>query len=147
MEVCGLLQTITKHLFKSDKIISIMIHFKFIEDINSYQPIQSFIAVIDSNVRTKEELFNELYDKLQLPDYFGFNWDALSDCLRDFHWIQNKGIVLAHTVIPHIEENDLKTYLEILNDAVQDWQTDEEHYLEIIFPRASEYALKSLMNL
>ena len=124
-----------------------MIHFKFIEDINSYQPIQSFIAVIDSNVRTKEELFNELYDKLQLPDYFGFNWDALSDCLRDFHWIQNKGIVLAHTVIPHIEENDLKTYLEILNDAVQDWQTDEEHYLEIIFPRASEYALKSLMNL
>ncbi|NOY97204.1 MAG: hypothetical protein GXO81_12720 [Chlorobi bacterium] len=21
------------------------------------------------------------------PSYFGFNWGALSDCLRDFDWI------------------------------------------------------------
>ncbi|WP_257667142.1 barstar family protein [Parapedobacter tibetensis] len=124
-----------------------MVHFKFIEDINSYQPIQSFIAEVDSNVRTKGELLNELYNKLQLPDYFSFNWDALSDCLRDFHWMQNKGIVLIHTVIPHIEENDLKIYLEILNDAVQDWQTDENHYLEVIFPKSSEDALKALVSI
>jgi RNAse (barnase) inhibitor barstar len=124
-----------------------MVHFKFIEDINSYQPAKSFLAIIDANVRGKEDLLKELHNKLQLPSYFGFNWDALLDCLRDFHWIQNKGIVLIHTVIPHIEENDLKTYLEILNDAIQDWQTDDEHYLEVIFPKSSEDALKALVNL
>ncbi len=26
---------------------------------------------------------------------FGFNWGALSDCLRDFDWIEKKEIVLV----------------------------------------------------
>jgi RNAse (barnase) inhibitor barstar len=98
-------------------------------------------------VKSEDELFEELYKKLNFPDYFGFNWNAVYDCLRDFHWIQNKGIVLIHTEIPQIEENDLKVYLEILKDAVQDWQTDEEHYLEVIFPKSSEDALKSVVSL
>jgi RNAse (barnase) inhibitor barstar len=143
----GLLQTITKHLFLSDKIISVMVHFKFIDDINSYQSDNSFVVFISKDVKSEDELFEELYKKLNFPDYFGFNWNAVYDCLRDFHWIQNKGIVLIHTEIPQIEENDLKVYLEILKDAVQDWQTDEEHYLEVIFPKSSEDALKSVVSL
>lgn len=124
-----------------------MVHFKFIEDINSYQPAQSFSAVINPAVSTKDELLKELYNKLQLPDYFGFNWDALLDSLRDFHWIKDRGIILIHTVIPHIEEQDLRIYLEVLNEATQDWKPDDEHYLEVIFPKSSEYALKSLLSL
>jgi len=147
MGKCGLRQTIIKHLFQSNKLISIMVHLKFIEDVNSYQPVQSFIAEVDYSVRSKGQLLNELYNKLQLPDYFGFNWDALSDCLRDFHWIRNKGIVLIHSATPQIEENDLKIYLEILNDAAQDWQTDENHSFEVIFPKTSEDALKALLSI
>jgi RNAse (barnase) inhibitor barstar len=124
-----------------------MLHFKFIEDINSYQPAQSFSAVIDPTISTKDELLKELNNKLQLPDYFGFNWDALLDCLRDFHWIEDKGIILKHTIIPHIQEQDLRVYLQVLNEAIQDWRQDDEHYLEVIFPKSSEYALKSLASL
>lgn len=123
-----------------------MINFKFIEDINSYQPAQSFWVVIDPAISTKDELLKELYNKLKLPDYFGFNWDALLDCLRDFHWIKDKGIILMHTKIPHIEEHDLKVYLQVLNEAIQDWKPDDEHYLEVIFPKSSEYALNSLVS-
>jgi hypothetical protein len=123
-----------------------MVHLKFIEDIHSYQPANSFLVVVNSNVTTKEELLNELYNKLQFPDYFGFNWDALFDCLRDFHWIQQKGVILIHTLIPRIEEGDLKKYLEILNDAIKDWKVDDEHYLEAIFPKSSEAGLKALVK-
>jgi len=34
-------------------------------------------------VRTPERLFDELSSSLDLPDYFGRNWDALDECLRD----------------------------------------------------------------
>lgn len=34
-------------------------------------------------IRTPERLIDELSRTLDLPDYFGRNWDALDECLRD----------------------------------------------------------------
>ena len=75
------------------------------------------------------------------PDYFGFNWDALSECIRDFHWITQQGIVLVHDELPAIDEASLLIYMNILIDAVNDWKEGEEHYLEIVFPKNAENLL------
>ena len=61
-----------------------MQNIKFIKDIPSCNPRDAFIAWLPLNIHGKEELFIQLSNKLNLPDYFGFNWDALFDCLRDF---------------------------------------------------------------
>lgn len=45
-----------------------------------------FLASIKSNIHSVDELMEELKFKLNFPDYFGSNWDALSDCLTDFFW-------------------------------------------------------------
>jgi len=121
--------------------------FNFIDKVSTYESDKSFLAKIDSNIKTKESLFENLYSKMQFPNYFGFNWDALFDCLRDFHWIEEKKIVLIHTEVPQINETDLKTYLNILHEAIQDWKEDDTHVLEVVFPKADESKLKSLMNL
>nr|WP_093908102.1 barstar family protein [Streptomyces sp. cf386] len=34
-----------------------------------------------------DAVFQQFYDGLNLPNYFGWNWDALSDCLRDLKWL------------------------------------------------------------
>ena len=34
-------------------------------------------------IRSQEDLFRELARVLEFPDYFGHNWDAVSDCLSD----------------------------------------------------------------
>jgi len=49
----------------------------------------SFIVHL-KRVKNEEELFIELSSKLQFPDYFGYNWNAVYDCLRDLHWIEQK---------------------------------------------------------
>ncbi|WP_282795842.1 barstar family protein [Streptomyces sp. CC224B] len=39
-------------------------------------------------------VFTQFYEHLRLPDYFGWNWDALNDCLSDLHWITARRYLL-----------------------------------------------------
>ncbi|WP_051782524.1 MULTISPECIES: barstar family protein [unclassified Streptomyces] len=41
-----------------------------------------------------DAVFMQFYDRLRLPDYFGWNWNALFDCLRDLHWLPAERYVL-----------------------------------------------------
>jgi hypothetical protein len=44
------------------------------------------MAVFDldgESIRGKDDLLRATAEALQFPDYFGMNWDALLDCLRD----------------------------------------------------------------
>lgn len=43
-----------------------------------------FASVIGTyGVTTETELFSRMSKALAFPSYFGMNWNALSDCLRD----------------------------------------------------------------
>jgi len=44
---------------------------------------------------TKESLLDAVAGVLAFPDYFGRNWDALDECLRDLTWLEASGIVLV----------------------------------------------------
>lgn len=123
-----------------------MKNFKFIENIETYKPDGSFVVTIDSEINSKEELLKTISINLRLPDYFGINWDALDDCLRDLHWINENLVVIMHKVIPHIKEDELKIYLRLLDEAVQEWEGDQQHSLEIVFPKTSERALLELID-
>lgn len=71
----------------------------------------------------KEELLRNLADALQFPGWFGMNWDALYDCLRDLGWIPQRRIILVHPPLsPGMPEADLRTYLEVLRHTIEDWE-------------------------
>ena len=108
--------------------------FLFIDNPQSYFSDVEFVANL-SRSDGKSALFEQLKDRLRLPDYFGMNWDALLDCLRDFNWIEEHGIVLVHDDLPTLSEENLKIYLQILFEAIQDWKEGEEHYLKAVFPK------------
>lgn len=93
----------------------------------------------------KRQLLRQLNDKLLFP-YFGFNWDALYDCLRDFNWVRQRKIIIIHDDLPKIERHSLKIYINILIDAMNDWKEGEEHSLDIIFPKQYEQEIASLLN-
>ena len=110
-----------------------MKEIKFVEDIKTYDPKDAFIARLPTNINGKEDLLKELSAKLNFPDYFGFNWDALYDCLRDLNWINQKEIVLVHDELPLLDNETLKNYINLLYMTVQDWQISEEHQFEVVF--------------
>jgi RNAse (barnase) inhibitor barstar len=47
-----------------------------------------------ASIATEEDLFSAVAKGLRFQDYFGKNWDALDECLRDMAWLPAKGYVL-----------------------------------------------------
>lgn len=43
---------------------------------------------------TEREMFSALAKSLSFPTYFGHNWDAIDECLRDLTWLPARGYVL-----------------------------------------------------
>ena len=57
-------------------------------------PYIDFVVIEGSKICDKNSLFKEFSEKLDFPDYFGFNWDAFSDCMTDLSWLDNKNSFL-----------------------------------------------------
>lgn len=110
-----------------------------------------FFALMSPKIKSEDKLFSELYTKLKFPDYFGFNWNAVSDCLRDLQWIKEYNVVILHADLPNLQDNELYLYLDILRYCMNDWEKYEgpyqKHNLDVIFPIVTkeniDYILKS----
>lgn len=94
---------------------------------------RTIFQVLIPSVKSKQELFSELADKLHFPDYFGYNWDALCEVLRDFYWINEKIIIIEHQDISRIPTADLKTYLEIISIVGKFWEEYKSHEVLFLF--------------
>lgn len=108
-------------------------HFEFTDDVISNE-VSAFVARLPRGLSSKDELLQALYESLQFPGYFGFNWDALSDCFRDLHWIESPVVVLVHPDVPQLEPGELDTYLELLAEAVDSWRQEEDRVFRVVFP-------------
>lgn len=94
------------------------------------------------------------------PAYYGCNWDALLDCLRDFSWADQRRIVITHDDLPlSNDKKELQVYLEILETAVIDWKKVKEgpfaeppkempyieHELLVVFPSSVESSIAHVL--
>lgn len=79
-------------------------------------------------------MLKEFAEKLKFPDYFGYNWDALDECLKDLDWLNATDIIIHHEKNIIINEIDFKIYIEILADAVLYWNNDGACTLIVGFP-------------
>lgn len=122
-----------------------MLPFKFLDGSPSYDAAEVFYVRVDPKISLSEELLKSLYYLLWFPGYFGFNWDALYDCLRDLGWIPCHKIVLVHEALPSLPEEDLKVYLEVLRDSALDWGGGQEHGLEVFFRSADKRRVEKLL--
>ncbi|SRR6266852_8032618 len=108
--------------------------FKYAESNEVERPKDSLVVIIPNGVNGVQELLTVLNKGLNLPHYFGFNWDALSDCLRDLGWITQRNVFLIHEDVPSLSGPDLANYLDVLDESVRSWKPKEDHQLVVVFP-------------
>jgi RNAse (barnase) inhibitor barstar len=86
---------------------------------------QAIVRVIrGAKSRSAADFFNECAAALQFPDYFGENWDALDECLRDLEWLPGDAYLLVLTdadLLLDRDADELGTLLKLLEHAANEW--------------------------
>ncbi|MET9100750.1 MULTISPECIES: barstar family protein [Streptomyces] len=74
-------------------------------------------------------VFTQFHEALRLPNHFGWNWNALRDCLTDLHWINAPHVLITiddtDAVLSESPE-ERATLFRALNDAVKFWSSKPE---------------------
>ena len=113
--------------------------WQFIDEPAEFHDPAAVVVHMPRGIRSKQKLLAVLADKLNFPRYFGWNWDALYDCLTDAA-ISHR-IVLVHGDLPFGPHSELRRiYLAILRDLSQ--RTDLGEPLRVVFSAAHESAVK-----
>lgn len=102
------------------------------EKLQYYDEEKTKIVFIDEKIEDVATLFNMLYEELCFPDYFGWNWNALNDCLRDFCWLQEDFVVFVIINKQKILSKDSSfqkdAFFEYLQDASDFWDDPNDEF-------------------
>jgi RNAse (barnase) inhibitor barstar len=83
-----------------------------------------FFHIDGSRIISKQSLFDAISHEMAFPDYFGGNWDALFECIRDLGWIDAPGYVLLYADYQMLAQSDATSFritFEIFADTVKHW--------------------------
>ncbi len=108
---------------------------QFFADPAVFSDSSARVVRIPAGVRTKRELLAIYARELKLPKYFGWNWDALDECLRDLSWLPEGRIALVHADLPLRNPQSKAIYLQLLCDVCSA-TAESERPIGIVFPTA-----------
>lgn len=84
------------------------------------------IELDGSKMRTVDGLFSEYQRGFLFPEYFGWNWNAFDECIRDLEWLPARKYV---TIIGRADQllskegAEITTYLRIIQSAGKSWSS------------------------
>jgi len=105
----------------------------------------SFLQVPPA-LANKEALLAWYAKDLRFPSYFGANWDAFNDCIRDLSWVAASNIIIVHGDLPMAGRlSDQDIYLDVLANAVLDWKDDDVRDFNVTFPTKVMRAVENRM--
>lgn len=77
--------------------------------------------------RDKDRMLSAIGKSMRFPEWFGHNWDALTDCLLDMGWLPATGyvVILEHCdgVHGHAEE-DFVRLMRVFQEVADTWRED-----------------------
>lgn len=95
-----------------------------------------FVGQIQSiNCKDKSELLKEMAAVFQFPNYFGYNWDALDECMRDLNWLKFWGVAIIFNEYDKLLKDDLRSkeqLLDHLNFVYDHWSQQGVPFLALL---------------
>lgn len=84
-------------------------------------------------IDTKNEFLRASAASMDFPPYFGQNWDAFEECIRDLSWAPAQGYVLLYDHVAPFAANqpdEWKIAQAILKDTIAEWhKLDKPFYV------------------
>jgi RNAse (barnase) inhibitor barstar len=88
-----------------------------------------FVAWINGKrVENREDFLTAVALALEFPGYYGRNWDAFEECIRDLEWLPARGYVLVLDEYERFAQRDPESWniaLAILKEAANTWASTE----------------------
>jgi len=105
---------------------------------------EDFVAQIPV-CQSRADLFRECARALKFPDYFGGNWDALDECIRDLSWIPQRKIIIFHEGLPFaVNQEECRVYLSILHDSMKQAAACGRELIAV-FPESDKSSIHQLL--
>ena len=110
--------------------------FLFVDSPREFRDPAALIVRIPRGIRSKEKLFAILADQLHLPRYFGWNWDALEELLRDLSWLPaDRPIAIVHEDLPFGAGGENRSiYFDVLRAVLTHWASLAGRPLQVVLP-------------
>ncbi len=87
-------------------------------------------VIVPPRLESKTALLEFLRVGLRFPDYFGANWDALDECIRDVAEVGTEKFALVHHDLPlESDPASQRIYLDIVGQAAR-----HSTKLDAVFP-------------
>jgi len=83
----------------------------------------------------KEDFLVDLSKAMRFPEWFGGNWDALADCLKDLSWLQAKGWVVILEKSKHFSGghgHEFKEAMQVMAEAADYWRGQGKPFWTLI---------------
>ncbi len=99
---------------------------QLVKELKKAAPARAYIAVMDGRaVAGKSDLMKAFAKALRFPHYFGYNWDALNECINDLAWLSASSYVLVLRDLDAmvLTDEDFANLVDILQHAAKEWNT------------------------
>jgi hypothetical protein len=114
--------------------------FRYVENPGEFRDSSALVIRIPRAARGKEKVLSVLSRALRFPRYFGWNWDALEECLGDLSWMPPTidRVILVHESLPFSPGGEqLNVYLAVLREAIRRrTESPSGPKLEVVFSSA-----------
>jgi len=127
---------------------ALLSQFSFVDSPIDFCNSKAIVVRIPRGIRSKEKLFAIYTNALRFPQYFGWNWDALEECLRDLSWLPpNRPIAIVHEELPFGPGGDNRgIYLDLLGSILRHWSQAGDRAVQVVMPTSMQMTLSQATN-